>query len=177
MAGFGTTNSFAVMAKKIENAMKIKEESIVNQHIIDQNKIESIETNKFKIKERTEVSSALKENTKLSIEVKERIERKKSLVKEKIRNSIRKDVFLQLKRNDVIIEEKKNSVKVKQLQERLGTDETDLAKLERLHKKKLRKIKLERKNEEKEIKLRVEPMLIASHLPKISVGVCTDPQK
>ena len=106
MAGFGTTNSFALATKKFENAMKIKEERIINLQKIEQNRNESIELNKFKIKERSEISSAIKENTKLSIEIKERIERQKSLIKEKMRNSIRKDVILQLKRNDEMIEEK-----------------------------------------------------------------------
>lgn len=67
-----------------------------------------------------------------------------------MRASIRKDVLMQISRNDRILEENKNNVRIKQLQEILGTDETDLNRLERLNRKRQKQIKRQMIKEEQE---------------------------
>ena len=75
--GFSTRISFAAMTKKMDGVLKVKEESRRNQEIIEKNKIDTIETNKWRIRERSEISSALKETTRITLEMKERLERRK----------------------------------------------------------------------------------------------------
>lgn len=69
-----------------------------------------------------------------------------------MRASIRKDVLLQISRNDRLMEENKNNIRIKQLQELLGTEETDLNRLERLNRKRQKQIKREMAQEEQERK-------------------------
>lgn len=133
--GFGTKMSFALLAsKKYEDASKVREENYKLKQQMYQDKYESIEAVKFRIKERSEISSALKETSRLTIQAKERLERRQGELKLKLRQSIKKDVLLQISRNEKAIEEQKTIVRVRQLQEILGTNESDITRLENMHK-------------------------------------------
>lgn len=68
-----------------------------------------------------------------------------------------------------------NQVRIKRLQEYLGTDEADLNRLERLHKRKQKKIRRQMENEEiQRKKEKVEPLLISNESRKINVAVGTN---
>lgn len=140
--GFATRMSFAqLMSKKYEDASKVREEKYKIKQQMYQDKYESIEAVRSRIKERSEISSALKETSRLTLEAKERLERRQIELRSKLRQSIKKDVLLQISRNEKAIEEQKTMVRVKQLQEILGTDESDLTRLEKMHKKRQKVLK------------------------------------
>jgi hypothetical protein len=173
--GFTTGMSFALLTKKMETVSKIREESRRNQELINKRNWEDVEIKKLRIREKSEISSALKETNRLTQEMKDRIERRLSMMKEKARENIKKDVLNQISRNDRLIEENKNNVRIKKLQEILGTEETDLNRLERLNMRRQKKIKKMMVDEEIERKkAKVEQMLIEGDMPKINIGVGTE---
>lgn len=87
--GFTTGMSLAMLTKKFDNAMKLKMERKKNEELIEQQRLEEIENHRWRIRERSEISSALKETTMLSLQAKERLEKRQSLLKQKLRESIK----------------------------------------------------------------------------------------
>lgn len=74
-----------------------------------------------------------------------------------------------------MIEERKNNVRIKQLQEILGTEETDLNRLEILNRKHQKKLQKQAQKEEEERRNKIETSLLGADLPKIDIGVSTEP--
>jgi len=68
--GFTTGMSFALLSQKMATISKIKEESRMNTELIDKRKQEELDLNRWRIKERSEISSALRETNRLSMEMK-----------------------------------------------------------------------------------------------------------
>lgn len=62
--------SFALLSQKMATISKIKEESRMNTELIDKRKQEELDLNRWRIKERSEISSALRETNRLSMEMK-----------------------------------------------------------------------------------------------------------
>ncbi|CAI2386501.1 unnamed protein product [Moneuplotes crassus] len=179
--GYSTKMSFAMMtSKKHEHADKIREEHTRNRETIAQTRYLTEESNRQRIKERDEISNALRLSSRLSLQAKEKLERKKSELKAKIRESIRKSVVLQLNRNDQMIEEQKKNCRIKKLQKLLGTDETDLNILENMKQELKIKKKMELEQIEENIKKKsaIKPSILGGmSFPKIDVGVTTDQNK
>lgn len=136
--------------KKHEDADRIREQHYKNKEIIAQNKYETESSIKARRRQKEEISIALKESARMGLLAKERLERKKSEIKAKIRESIKKGVIFQL--NKKFIEEQRKNYRIKKLQEMLGTEETDLATLEQMHQEMKVQKRIEYEQAEKEAK-------------------------